>query len=409
MTESSLVRKLIAHPLVLPLYLPAILFSIAEGLLIPTLPLYAGELGFSYGMIGLVLAGESLGTLIADLPSGLMLRRLGEKHAMVLGLGLMTVSTTALFFARSVPVFLVCRLVAGFGVSIYHISRLAYIADEVPLVNRGRVNAAFGGLKRIGAFIGPIVGGTVATIYSLQAPFLAFAGICLVAIVIVAIYVATSPEDNLADRSPIFGVSHLTSMVRSQSRVLATAGVGNFLVLMVRTAPAAIVPLYGANVLGLDVKSIGVILGISAAIDMLLFIPAGYVMDHYGRKHAIISSMLVFAAGLATIPLARDFWSLLLVEILVGFGNGLGSGTMLTLGADFSSRESRGEFLGLWLFIGNVGSATGPLIVGTVASVFVLESAAWVFSGGGVLAALVFAALVPETLKKLQRKSQPGD
>jgi MFS family permease len=408
MTESSLVRKLISHPLIFPLYLPAILFSIAEGLLIPTLPLYAGELGFSYGMIGLVLAGESLGTLIADLPSGLMLRRLGEKRAMVLGLGLMTFSTFALFWARSVPAFLSCRLVAGFGVSIYHVSRLAYIADEVPLVHRGRVNAAFGGLKRIGAFIGPIVGGTVATIYSLQAPFLVFVGIALVAIVIVLIYVAASPLDSVSDRAPFFGVGYLTSTVKSHARVLATAGVGNFLVLMVRTAPTVIVPLYGANVLGLDVKSIGIILGISAAIDMLLFIPAGFVMDHYGRKHAIIPSMLVFAAGLAAIPLARDFWSLLLVEILVGFGNGLGSGTMLTLGADFSSRESRGEFLGLWLFIGNVGSATGPLIVGTVASLFVLESAAWVFSGSGVLAALVFAALVPETLKKFLRKAESG-
>jgi MFS family permease len=119
--------------------------------------------------------------------------------------------------------------------------------------------------------------------------------------------------------------------------------------------------------------------------------------------------MLVFAVGLATIPLARDFWSLLLIEVLIGFGNGLGSGTMLTLGADFSSKESRGEFLGLWMFIGNMGSATGPLIAGTVATIFMLEATAWVFSGSSVLAALVFAILVPETLKKFQRDTEPAD
>jgi MFS family permease len=405
MTEIPLVRKITSHPLIIPLFLPAILFSIAEGLLIPTLPLYAGELGYSYGMIGLVLAGESLGMLVADLPSGLLLRRLGEKNAMILGFSLMAFSTFALYWARSVPLFLLCRLLAGVGVSFYNISRLAYIANEVPVINRGRVNAAFGGFKRIGAFIGPLVGGTIAVLYGLQAPFLLFAGVCMITLVIIMVYVTPSPVENISDDSPWMDTAHIASVVKSHSRVLATAGLGNFLMLMIRIAPVVVVPLYGANVLGLDVKSIGLIMGFSAAVDMLLFYPAGYVMDHYGRKYAIISSMLVFVVGLALIPFTRDFWSLLLVEILIGFGNGLGSGTMLTLGADFSSRESRGEFLGIWMFIGNFGAAAGPLIVGTVATIFVLEATAWVFSGFGVLAALVFAILVPETLKKTRHQA----
>ena len=400
MSELSLVRKVVSHPLIIPLYLPAILFSIAEGLLIPTLPLYAAELGFSYGMIGLVIAGESLGMLMADLPSGLMLRRLGEKNAMGIGFVLMTFSTLSLFWARSVPIFLICRLIAGIGVSLYHVSRLSYIADEVPILNRGRVNAAFGGMKRIGAFIGPMVAGTIAAVYGLQAPFLLFAGICLAGLLVVAFYITSTPADKGPDDPPTLGITSITSMAKSHSRILTTAGTGNFLVLMIRTAPAIIIPLYGANILGLDVKSIGFILGISAAIDMLLFYPAGYVMDHFGRKHAVISSMIVFAIGMAAITMARDFWSLLLVGILIGFGNGLGSGTMLTLGADFSSREHRGEFLGLWMFIGNIGAASGPIIVGTVASIFILEATAWVFSGSGLMAAIVFAILVPETLRK---------
>ncbi|MEJ2599498.1 MAG: MFS transporter [Anaerolineales bacterium] len=409
MSESGLAQKIISHPLVIPLYLPAILFSIAEGLLIPTLPLFATELGFSYGMIGLVLAGESLGMLMSDLPSGLLLRRLGEKNAMVVGLGLMTLSTLTLFWVRSVPMFLICRLLAGIGISLYNVSRLAYIADEVPIINRGRVNAAFGGFKRIGAFLGPLVSGAVATIYSLQASFLVFVGLGIGAIMVVVFFVAPSPRAETSDNAPIFSLANIITLVRTNIRILVTAGVGNFLMLMIRTAPTVIVPLYGANILGLDIKSIGFILGISAAVDMLLFYPAGYIMDHLGRKHAILSSVTVLAIGLAVIPLARDFWTLFFIEVLIGLGNGLGSGTMLTLGADFSSKEHRGEFLGLWMFIGNIGSATGPLIVGTVASLFVLESAAWVFSGSGVLAALVFAMLVPETLKKLPVKAQTND
>lgn len=188
-------------------------------------------------MIGLVLAGKSLGMLVGDMPSGLLLRRMGEKKAMLVGFSLMTFSTIALFWARSVPVFLLCRLFAGIGVSFYNVSRLAYIADVVPVINRGRVNAAFGGFKRIGAFIGPLVSGAIAMVYGLRAPFLLYAGVCLITLAIILVYVTSSPENKVSDDLPVIGTTHITVVIKSYSRVLATAGVGNFLVLMIRTAP----------------------------------------------------------------------------------------------------------------------------------------------------------------------------
>jgi hypothetical protein len=87
----------------------------------------------------------------------------------------------------------------------------------------------------------------------------------------------------------------------------------------------------------------------------------------------------------------------------MGFGNGLSSGTMMTLGADLAPRDSQGEFLGVWRFIGDAGFAGAPLIVGGVADLFVLSTAAWTMSAAGLAAALIFALLVPETLKKRQR------
>ena len=62
-------------------------------------------------------------------------------------------------------------------------------------------------------------------------------------------------------------------------------------------------------------------------------------------------------------------FSLQLGALLLGFGNGLGAGTMMTLGADLAPSRSRGEFIGIWRFIGDGGSVGGPLIVGTVAEV----------------------------------------
>ena len=103
---------------------------------------------------------------------------------------------------------------------------------------------------------------------------------------------------------------------------------------------------------------------------------------------------------MAMIPLTGTFWALALTTMAMGVANGLGSGTMLTLGADLSPDRGRGEFLGLWRFVGDSGSAAGPMVVGRVAEVADLHTAPLVIAAVGVVGAVLLAALVPETLRR---------
>lgn len=59
-------------------------------------------------------------------------------------------------------------------------------------------------------------------------------------------------------------------------------------------------------------------------------------MDRLGRKAAIVPSFVVQAVGMALIPLSHSYGGLLAVASLIGLGNGLGSGSMMTLGADLA-------------------------------------------------------------------------
>jgi MFS family permease len=120
-------------------------------------------------------------------------------------------------------------------------------------------------------------------------------------------------------------------------------------------------------------------------------------MDHLGRKYAIVPSFAIQALGMFLVPLTGSFAGLLLVSMLIGFGNGLGSGTMMTLGADLAPAEARGEFLGVWRFIGDGGQSGGPIVVGYVAELVALPTAAWAIAVAGVIAATIFVTLVPET------------
>jgi MFS family permease len=159
-----------------------------------------------------------------------------------------------------------------------------------------------------------------------------------------------------------------------------------------------IIPLYAADVIGLDVQQIGLIMGISAAIDMLMFYPAGMIMDGVGRKFAIVPCFLIQGIGMALVPLAGSYGALLMATLVIGFGNGLGSGTMMTLGADLAPRDAMGEFLGMWRLIGDSGRTGAPVIVGGVADLVGLSMAALVIGLVGVAASGVFAFTVPETL-----------
>ena len=58
------------------------------------------------------------------------------------------------------------------------------------------------------------------------------------------------------------------------------------------------------------------------------------------------------------------------------------------------------NFLGMWRFIGDGGSAAGPMIVGQVAQMAGLHLAPIVIAGIGFMGAGVLGGLVPETLKR---------
>jgi MFS family permease len=131
-----------------------------------------------------------------------------------------------------------------------------------------------------------------------------------------------------------------------------------------------------------------------------MFFFAGWLMDKYGRKFAIVPCFAIQGIGMALVPFTMGFSGLALATVIIGFGNGLGSGTMMTLGADLSPDESRGEFLGVWRLIGDVGFTGGPLLVGAVADLFILSSAIWVVAGSGLTAAAIFLFFVPETLNR---------
>lgn len=398
--------------LTLSIYAPTLLLAFCRGLLIPVLPLYASSFGVSYGLVGLVLAGQGIGTLAGDLPAGVLISKFGRKWSMLIGIGFMVLFTLALSWAQTFPELVIYTIMMGAGSSLWNVARHAYLTDATPIDRRGRAIAIFGGINRVGTFAGPVVGGWVGATYGLRLPFVLYAVVAAAALTFPLFFVRRLGRPHVS-RGGLRGHSgHLWTILREHRRTFLTAGTGQVFGQMIRSGRTIIVPLYAADVLGLDVQAIGWIVSLSSAIDMSLFYVAGFLMDRFGRKYAYVPCFSIQAVGMALIPFTGDFTSLLLATLVIGFGNGLGSGTMMTLGADLAPEDSMGEFLGIWRLIGDSGQTGGPIVVGSVADLLTLSAGAFVIAGVGMAAAAILGLLVPETLDKqtrLEEVETPAD
>ena len=387
------------------LYIPSFLLQIGVGMLIPVLPSFIEEMGVGIGLVGLGVSGVLIGTMIFDVPAGLLVGRFGHKQTMLVGTALLGVVALVTAFTTNFPALMALRLLSGVAMALWSISRMAYVSDTVPSAARGKTLATYGGVGRFGAFGGPVIGGIIGAQISLEAVFIAQA---LISAATMIMLIAFTQEigGGRTDQLRRQGRSSVMRTLSDNGSGLARGGTAMVSLQLVRRGRELLLPLWGAH-LGLDVDQIGYVIGAAAAMDMAIFAPVGYVMDRYGRKYMSIPSFLILGAGMALLPLSGDIWSFGAIAVFTGFGNGLSSGAMMTLGADLAPRQRTGEFIGVWRLIGDIGGASGPIIVGQIATVVTLGWSSIFIAGFGFLGASGVYFIVPETLRRDQNSTLP--
>jgi len=383
--------------LLFSVYLPTICFSIGQGAVIPAIPLFARELGASVAAAAFIVALKGIGQLIGDMPAGITVSKWGDKGAMVAGTAL--IGTVAIGASLSpTPVVLgLLVLVMGIGWAFWQLARLAYVSETAPLEHRGRALSMTGGMNRIGNFIGPAIGGFLGEYVGLEAAFILQAVMGLAAAAMMFIVVRESRGTESLSMHGLRG--RVVDTVVDNREIFLRAGPPVISLGILRQARQVFLPLWGEQI-GLGAGQIGLITSASFFIDATIFYPVGIVMDTWGRKWVAVPCLLIMAVGLAILPFTDDFASFLVVGMLTGLGNGFGAGINMTLGADFSPDVGRGEFLGVWRLISDVGQAGGPVIISVLTGVASLAAASVVSGGFGVAGAALMLAFVPETLRR---------
>lgn len=371
--------------LVPAVYLPTIVFEAAVGAILPVVAVTARQLGGSLGQAGLVVSLVAVGHILGDVPAGALAARVGDRRAMVLAGGVMVLALVACALAPVLWLFALAVLVAGFVSAVFSVARQAYVTEAAPPLVRARALSTLAGTQRIGTFVGPFLGAAVIHVAGTHAAYWCAVVLCLLAAGVLLFVPDVDPGavQRPAERKT------MVAIVREHRALLGTLGLAVVLIGTVRGARTTVLPLWTES-LGWAPAATSLVFGLSGAVDMLLFYPSGKVMDLRGRLWIAVPSMLTMMLALALLPLAGTVVAVALVAMLLGFGNGIGSGIIMTFGADVAPAGYRSQFLGVWRLLGDSGQALGPLLLSAAAALGSLAAGVWCVAGvaGGAAAAL---------------------
>jgi MFS family permease len=350
------------------------------------------ELGASVGMAGLVLALLGVGQILGDVPAGALAARVGDRKAMLIAAGVAIATLLGCALARTVWQLALAVTATGATNAVFVLARQSYLTEVIPTGLRARALSTLGGMSRIGAFAGPFIGAAVVHGRSVRDVFwLALACAVVAGLVVLFVPDVAGPKAKGRRRSAPLSVR---SVVARHRRVFMTLGLAVFLVGSVRATRQVVLPLWAEH-LGQAPAVTSIVFGIAGLVDALTFYPSGKIMDRFGRLWIAVPSMLVLGLTQAVLPLTHGLVSLTVVAMLMGFGNGIGSGILMTLGADVAPPEARSQFLGGWRLCADSGSAGGPLIVSAAAGLGSLAAGIAVMGGVGVVASAALLRWVP--------------
>ncbi len=404
------------------IYGPTLLFALGEGAVIPLIPVIANRLGADVALAALVAAALVVGQLCGNIPAGWAVARFGERITMGVAGIVVLAGLTGIVFAQSLAFFTAAVFLIGFCAASFALARHSFMTTRVPLTFRARALSLLGGTFRLGMFVGPFISAGLLAIFGDETASIVFFDVCQVATILLVFFGpdpekavpvgAGSPTRRGAGDSrdaedtgePVTGAIPTVEregVFRTMWRfrgVLARLGLAAASLSAVRSARQVVLPLWGVS-LGLDAGTIAVVVGVSGAIDFALFYASGQVMDRFGRLWAALPAMVLMGAGFLALSFTHELgsaamWYAMFAAVL-GVGNGLSSGILLTLGADIAPPTEPAAFLGSWRTLTDAGGAIAPLIVSALTAAVSLSVGVGAMGVIAVLGAAGFIRWVP--------------
>lgn len=337
-----------------------LLFS-AFYFLMPTLPMYAADLGATGTEIGIVGGVFGYSAIIIRLFTNNVARAFGKKNCLYLGLGISILVTLSFAVFESIGAVILARFVQGFGFGLATTFAAALVLEVIPAARRGEGLGYFGLGSTVGMAIAPALGLAIFNGLGSTALFLVSTACTILA----AVTVYFSGKGNFEAK--------VKSTPRYDSfweRVVAE-GTGRAAVLTVlfSVAYGAVNTFIAMAAQSAGISSAGAFFVIGTAFIFLVRPVGGRLFDAKGAFATLLPGALAYLIALVLIFSAKTVAVLLVAAVFHGVGAGLMLPALMTWTVNCAKPEQRDAASATFYNMLDVGTGTGVLILGTIAGV----------------------------------------
>lgn len=334
------------------------LLGLGEELWKKFLPKYLEALGASTPIIGLFGTAEDFFDAIYQYPGGWIADRLGRRRAFLIFVALASTGYVVYYFAFSWPLVFVGLALAMAWQSMASPAIFAVIGDSLPPDRRAMGFTLQSILKRVPIVIAPIIGGAmimslgiVKGVHAGLLITLALAAFTLLLVLKVNIVVKASAPTNIA------------GVWRSFHSALKRLLISDVIIRMCEGMTGVLMILYVTNVQHFSTARYGTLVAVQMTVSILVYIPAGKIADHIGRKPFVIVTFLSFALFPLAVVLAPNFGFLVLAFVIGGLRE-IGEPSRKAMIVDSAREDLRARSVGLYYLIRSLSITPAAAIGG---------------------------------------------
>ncbi len=344
----------------------SIIWPIFNSLIPPMLE----DLGLAAGAIGFIMTWDNIINMflqpwVGEKSDRTWTRFGRRKPWIMLGAPLAAVFFMLIPFVRE-NAFLIALAILGtnLGMALFRSPTIAFLGDLFPSEQRSKANGVINFMGGLGGAVALFGGGAL---YKMGAPlpFIVGAGVMLIAMIIVLIFVHEPKETEQAPAQESAGlIANLKEVWNSSDRRGLTILLAILFWFVGWNAMEAFFTIYARNVLGVDPGTGTQMLTAFAAMLILFAIPSGFIATKFGRKRTILVGLGGMLAGLVVGFFIRDAKMMLALLAIMGAFWALVNINSLPIVYDVGGEERIGAYTGLYYFSSSLAAISGPILAG---------------------------------------------
>lgn len=349
-----------------------LLGNFARAMVFPYASLYILALGGDARQIGFVNSLAPFAGLIVFPVAGYIADRTSRIKLIVFGNYLSVAIVLMYVLAPSWEVIALATLLQGFAVLQFP-ARSALIADSLSPRDRGRGIAAMNTISTGLAIFAPYIAGTVIDSYGANMGVRTLYGVMMILYLASAIINLRFLKETGLHSEEGLNISRLSSvlkdaysgipaMLRQLSPSLKALTGVIVLSFMANGVASPFWVVYAVEQIGLSPAAWGLILLLETVLRLLMFIPAGMLVDRWGRTASLLAALLLSLVAIPLFVFATSFTSVLLIRAIVAIAFATAIPACTALMADTVPRGIRGRVMAA---IGQGGIMIGPAGGGT--------------------------------------------